>query len=57
MRSDFGESQVSPVEKGRSRGESGGYEAPTIAVLGTFAELTQQGQAPTDELFNDGSQV
>jgi hypothetical protein len=57
MRSDFGESQVSPVEMGRSRGESDGYEAPTIVVLGTFAELTQQGQAPTDELFNDGSQV
>ena len=56
MRSDFGESQVSPVEMGR-RGESGQYEAPTIVVLGTVAELTQQGQAPTDELFNDGSQV
>ena len=55
MRSDFGESQVSPVEMGRR--ESGGYEAPTIVVLGTVAELTQQGQAPTDELFNDGSQV
>ncbi len=55
MRSDFGESQVSPANG--PQGESGGYEAPTIVVLGTFAELTQQGQAPTDELFNDGSQV
>jgi hypothetical protein len=51
-----GESQASLMEAGRS-GESGGYEAPAIVVLGTFAELTQQGQAPTDELFNDGSQV
>jgi hypothetical protein len=56
MRSDFGESQVSPMEMGR-KGESGGYEAPTIVVLGTFAELTQQGSSPTDELLNDGSQV
>ena len=55
MRSDLGESQVTPVETGQ--GESSGYKAPTIVVLGTFAELTQQGQAPTDELFNDGSQV
>lgn len=48
--------QESPMGTGRS-GEPGGYEAPTIVVLGTFAELTQQGQAPTDELFNDGSQA
>jgi len=52
MGSDFGESQVTSLQ-----GKSGGYEAPTIVVLGTFAELTQQGQAPTDELFNDGSTV
>lgn len=36
-------------------GES--YEPPRIEVLGTFAELTQQGDAATDELLNDGSQV
>jgi hypothetical protein len=51
-----GESQASLMETGRS-GETGGYEAPSVVVLGTFAALTQQGQAPTDELFNDGSQV
>jgi hypothetical protein len=34
----------------------GAYEAPTVTVLGTFAELTQQGTAATDELLNDGSQ-
>jgi hypothetical protein len=33
------------------------YEAPSVTVLGTFAELTQQGAAPPDELLNDGSQV
>jgi hypothetical protein len=55
MRSDFGESQVTAGTG--HMGESGGYEAPTIVVLGTVAELTQQGQAPTDELFNDGSQA
>jgi hypothetical protein len=33
------------------------YEAPSVTVLGTFAELTQQGAGPADELLNDGSQV
>ena len=33
------------------------HEAPSIVVLGTVAELTQQGTESTDELLNDGSQV
>ena len=37
--------------------QAGAYEPPAIAVLGTFAELTQQGNTPTDELLNDGSQI
>ena len=37
--------------------EARGYEAPTITVLGTVAELTQGDTANTDELFNDGSQI
>jgi hypothetical protein len=37
--------------------DSESYEAPAIVVLGNFAELTQQGTSPTDELLNDGSQV
>ena len=38
-------------------GDQTEYEAPTVTVLGTFAELTQQGNTATDELLNDGSQV
>jgi hypothetical protein len=32
------------------------YQPPAVEVLGTVAEITQQGAAPTDELLNDGSQ-
>ncbi len=35
----------------------GSYEAPKLEVLGTLAELTQLGNAPPDELLNDGSQA
>jgi hypothetical protein len=48
------ESNTAPVDTG---GEAGAYEAPAIVVLGTFAELTQQGTGPADELLNDGSQI
>jgi hypothetical protein len=37
--------------------DEAGYEAPTLTVLGTVAELTQQGSGATDELLNDGSQI
>ena len=36
-------------------GKSRRYEAPTVVVLGTVAELTQLGSGATDELLNDGS--
>ena len=36
-------------------GESRRYEAPTVVVLGTVAELTQLGTGAADELLSDGS--
>jgi hypothetical protein len=33
------------------------YEPPELTVLGTLAEMTQLGDAPPDELLNDGSQA
>jgi len=55
--------KASTDSQGSARGavegavDSSAYEAPAVVVLGTFAELTQQGNTPTDELLNDGSQV
>lgn len=43
-----------------SIGEEGAkldYEPPKLEILGTLAELTQLGNAPPDELLNDGSQA
>jgi hypothetical protein len=37
------------------REETVDYEPPAVVVLGTVAELTQEGTAPTDELLNDGA--
>ena len=48
------EPNTAPEDSGEPAGT---YEAPTVTVLGTFAELTQQGNTPTDELLNDGSQI
>jgi hypothetical protein len=45
---------TAPVDDGE---QAGAYEAPKVVVLGTFAELTQQGNTPVDELLNDGSQI
>jgi hypothetical protein len=52
MRSEFSDGQAPSEEQGE---EAGTYEPPALEVLGTFAELTQQGTASTDELLNDGS--
>lgn len=38
-------------------GDGSDYESPQLEVLGTLADLTQLGAAPTDELLNDGSQA
>lgn len=37
--------------------EQANYEPPRLEVLGSLAELTQLGNAPPDELLNDGSVV
>ena len=39
------------------RTETGELRAPKLEVLGNLAELTQLGNAPPDELLNDGSQA
>ena len=50
-----GSQEEFPQEEG-SVADSG-YVAPAITVLGTLADLTKLGAAPTDELLNDGSQI
>lgn len=45
------------MNSGVEQGHSGEYQAPQLEVLGTLTELTQLGNAPPDELLNDGSQA
>jgi hypothetical protein len=56
VRSDFGE-EGTDTPLATEQAGSDGYEAPTVVVLGTFAELTQQGVGAADELNFDGSQI
>lgn len=54
MRSD---ANLGPQAQADSGEQKVAYDPPDLVVLGTLTELTQLGNAPPDELLNDGSQA